>query len=140
MTIGHTRGRASQWRRVAGAAALALIVGVAGGGGANEAAAAEPLQRLAGAGPWPAVSSLIGYGERLWFLNAVLFTNHNSADVYSYDPVTGNTRYEAHLFSQGRRPAGGPERPAVLALRGTRRAPPRAGPSSWSPMVRVGSG
>ena len=77
-------------------------------GGANEAAAAEPLQRLAGAGPWPAVSSLIGYGERLWFLNAVLFTNHNSAGVYSYDPVTGNTRYEAHLFSQG---AG---QPAVL--------------------------
>ncbi len=43
---------------------------------------------------------LIGYGERLWFSNSVLFTNYNSADVYSYDPATGGVRYEAHLFTQ----------------------------------------
>ena len=28
------------------------------------------------------------------------FRNHNSADLYSYDPVSGDTRYERHLFSQ----------------------------------------
>ncbi len=61
---------------------------------------AEELVVLARPGPWTAVSGLVGYGERLWFVNAELFVNHNSADVYSYDPRTGRARYEAHLFSQ----------------------------------------
>ena len=63
----------------------------------------EPAQRLvplAQPGPWSGVSGLIGYGERLWFVNSVKFVDHNSADVYSYDPRRGTTRYEAHLFSQ----------------------------------------
>ena len=59
-----------------------------------------PLVRLAEIGPWPAVSAMIGYRGRLWFVNSVKYRNHNSADLYSYDPATGKTRYEAHLFSQ----------------------------------------
>ena len=51
-------------------------------------------------GPWPGISGLIGFGERLWLVNSVKFVNHNSADVYSYDPGTGTARYEQHLFSQ----------------------------------------
>ncbi len=67
----------------------------------SAAGAAEPLTLLARPGPWSAVSGLIGYGGRLWFVNSVLFVNHNSADIYSYDPATGAVRNEAHLFSQG---------------------------------------
>lgn len=83
--------------RAASALAVALAIALVV---AAQATASEPLQRLARSGPWPATSSLISYGERLWFLNGVLFVNHNSADVYSYDPTTGTTRYETHLFSQ----------------------------------------
>ena len=84
-----------------GAAALrviALALAVLAGAPAE---AADRLVLLAQPGPWSAVYGLIGYRGRLWFANAVLFVNHNSADLYSYDPRTGATRYEAHLFSQG---------------------------------------
>ena len=60
----------------------------------------EPLKRLVQGLPWPGVSSLIGYRGRLWFANSVKFVNHNSADLYSFDPVSGKARYEKHLFSQ----------------------------------------
>lgn len=49
---------------------------------------------------WPHVSSLIAYGGRLWFVNSLKYVNHNSADVWSYDPATGRSRYERHLLSQ----------------------------------------
>ncbi len=55
---------------------------------------------LARIGPWPVVSHLVGYRDRLWFANSVKGVNHNSADVYSYDPASGEVRYERHLFSQ----------------------------------------
>lgn len=58
------------------------------------------LLPLARPGPWSGVSGLIGYGGRLWFVNSVKFVDHNSADVWSYDPRTGAARYERHLFSQ----------------------------------------
>jgi len=61
---------------------------------------AEPLVVLAQPGPWSAISGLIGYGSRLWFVNSTKFVDHNSADVYSYDPALGQARYERHLFSQ----------------------------------------
>jgi len=48
---------------------------------------------------WPDVSSLIGYDGRLWFVNSRKYVNHNSADVWSYDPATGEARYERHLLS-----------------------------------------
>ncbi len=70
-------------------------------------AAQEPVQEsgqelavVARVGPWPIASKLIGYRGRLWCVNSVLGRNHNSADVYSYDPVSRSTRYERHLFSQ----------------------------------------
>ncbi len=55
---------------------------------------------LAEIGPWPAVSRLIGFEDRLWFANSVKGRNHNSADLYSYGPEEGDLRYERHLFSQ----------------------------------------
>lgn len=64
------------------------------------AAEAPLMVRLAEIGPWSGISSLIGYRGRLWFVNSVKYVNHNSADLYSYDPRTGNHRYETHLFSQ----------------------------------------
>lgn len=67
---------------------------------ASGSARAEPLVRLVHGLPWSGVSSLIGYRGRLWFANSVKFVNHNSADLYSFDPRTGNVRYEKHLFSQ----------------------------------------
>ena len=59
-----------------------------------------PLVVVSRPGVWEGISQLIGYRDRLWFVNSVKFRNHNSADLYSYDPKTGDTRYERHLFSQ----------------------------------------
>ena len=64
------------------------------------ALAADRLVPLARIGPWPAISNVIGYDGRIWFVNSVKFEDHNSADVYSLDPKTGWLRYERHLFSQ----------------------------------------
>ena len=58
------------------------------------------LELIVEPGPWSGVSALVGFGDRVWFANSVKFVNHNSADVYSYDPYTGWTHYESHLFSQ----------------------------------------
>ena len=46
------------------------------------------------------MSALIPYRGKLWFANSVKFVNHNSADLYSFDPTNGRTRYEKYLFSQ----------------------------------------
>jgi hypothetical protein len=62
--------------------------------------AQEALPILARVGPWPVASRLIGYQDRLWLANSVKGVNHNSADLYSYDPDGGALRYERHLFSQ----------------------------------------
>ncbi len=76
-------------------AALALLLAFP-----PPASATEALVPLVQPGPWSAVSGLIGYGGRLWFVNSVKFVNHNSADVYSYDPIDGAVCYQRHLFSQ----------------------------------------
>lgn len=67
---------------------------------AGTAKAAEQLNILANVGPWPVVDHLIGYRGKLWFSNAVKGKNHNSADIWSYDPDTGKLRYERYLHSQ----------------------------------------
>ncbi|MCP5082686.1 MAG: hypothetical protein GY948_13445 [Alphaproteobacteria bacterium] len=67
--------------------------------------AAEQLKVLAHVGPWPVIDRLIAYRGRLWFSNSVKGQNHNSADIWSYDPASGNVRYERYLHSQD---AGGP--------------------------------
>ncbi len=51
-------------------------------------------------GPWPVASRLIGYRDRIWFVNSVKGVNHNSADLYSVSIHGGPPRYEGHLFSQ----------------------------------------
>ena len=63
-------------------------------------AAAEELPVRARIGPWPTLSKPVAFDGRLWVVNSVLGVNHNSADLYSFDPATGTTRYERHLFSQ----------------------------------------
>ena len=75
--------------------ALALLVLLSGDAHRN-----DRLLPLARPGPWSGVSELIGYAGRIWFVNSVKFLDHNSADVYSYDPLSGQTQYERHLFSQ----------------------------------------
>ena len=88
--------RASRFRRIAAAFAIAWVC-VAGAGSPR---ADAPLVPLVVGLPWAGVSGLIGYDGRLWFVNSVKFVNHNSADVYSFDPRSGTHRYERHLFSQ----------------------------------------
>ncbi|MEX2224006.1 MAG: SUMF1/EgtB/PvdO family nonheme iron enzyme [Candidatus Rokuibacteriota bacterium] len=81
--------------------AAGLVLFVAGDVGLAPAVGdVAPLVPLARPGPWPGVSGLVGFGGRLWLVNSVKFADHNSADVYSYDPATGRTRYERHLMSQ----------------------------------------
>lgn len=80
----------------------AVVVGVLLWFGAVSGAAANggglvPLVRDL---PWDHVSGLIAYDGRMWFVNSRKFVNHNSADIYSYDPDSGRARYERHLFSQ----------------------------------------
>jgi hypothetical protein len=58
------------------------------------------LVPLAQPGPWSGIAHFIGYGDRLWFVNSVTGGDYNTADLYSYDPANGTTRYEGHLFSQ----------------------------------------
>ncbi len=60
----------------------------------------EALPVLARVGPWPVASEPIVFRGRVWLANSVKGRNHNSADLYSYDPATGALRYERHLFSQ----------------------------------------
>ena len=63
-------------------------------------ARADTLKALAHIGPWPVASQLIGYQNRLWFATSVKGVNHNSADLWSLDTATGDSRYERYLFSQ----------------------------------------
>ena len=63
-------------------------------------ASADRLVPLAQGLHWPHVSSLVGYAGKLWFANSRKYVNHNSADIWSYDPATGKARYERHLMSQ----------------------------------------
>lgn len=83
-------------RKTAFVAALFLCLGAP-----NRAVAmADTLVPLVEGLHWPHVSSLIGYAGRVWFVNSRKYLNHNSADIWSYDPATGKARYERHLFSQ----------------------------------------
>ncbi|NKB55581.1 MAG: hypothetical protein GKS00_04515 [Alphaproteobacteria bacterium] len=78
---------------------LAALLTVSGA--AISQALAEPILEVrARIGPWPVISRLIGYRGRIWFANSVKGRNHNSADLWSLDPVTGKVRYERHLYSQ----------------------------------------
>lgn len=65
-----------------------------------EAENPRSLDILAEVGPWPVASRLVGYRGRLWFAGSVKGVNHNSADIWSLDPASGDLRYERALFSQ----------------------------------------
>lgn len=56
--------------------------------------------RIAEPGPWPAVTRLIAFDGRIWFANSNPYENFNAADVYSFDPASGQARYERGLTSQ----------------------------------------
>lgn len=62
--------------------------------------AAEQLSVLARPGPWPVADQLIAYGNKIWFSSAVKGVNHNSADVWSFDPSNKALQFERYLFSQ----------------------------------------
>ena len=92
----------SDYRSIASAAIVAALVAIylVCGSSTQAKAQTERLDRLVHGPPWQGVSSLIEFRGRLWFANSVKFVNHNSADLYSFDPVSGQARYEKHLFSQ----------------------------------------
>lgn len=65
--------------------------------------ASEPVPELSiltRTGPWPVISQMALFRDRLWFANSVKGIDHNSAEIYSYDPVSGETHHERHLWSQ----------------------------------------
>ncbi|HIC81257.1 MAG TPA: hypothetical protein EYP07_09875 [Kiloniellaceae bacterium] len=64
------------------------------------AAEIETVAPAGEVGPWPVVSQIIGYRDRIWFANSVKGVNHNAADLYTFDPATGALRFERALFSQ----------------------------------------
>ncbi len=63
-------------------------------------ARAQELSVLARVGPWPVADQLVAYRGRIWFSTSVKGVDHNSADIWSFDPATGATRFERFLFSQ----------------------------------------
>lgn len=64
------------------------------------AASSGELTVLARPGPWPVVDRLISYQGRIWFSVSVKGANHNSADIWSFDPAGDGLRFERYLFSQ----------------------------------------
>ncbi len=66
----------------------------------GQASTIDSLDVLARAHTWPTLSAGVFYRNRLWVVNSVKGRNHNSADIYSYDPTSKAFRYERHLFSQ----------------------------------------
>lgn len=81
-------------------AGLVLASGLSGPTAAAAENAPRELSLLAQVDPWPVVSQMALFRGRLWFTNSVKGVDHNSAEIYSFDPVTNATRYERHLWSQ----------------------------------------
>jgi hypothetical protein len=61
---------------------------------------AAELGVLARPGPWPVADRLIAYQGRIWFSTAVKGVDHNSADIWSFDPTSQESQFERYLFSQ----------------------------------------
>lgn len=81
---------------------LLILPGTVAGSEARRVVSAPPeaLAIVARTSPWPVNSAPIGYRGAIWFTNSVKGVNHNAADIWRYDPVTGQSRYERGLFSQ----------------------------------------
>ena len=84
-------------RLVPGLLIAAALMGVRAAAHDADTRALDIVVRV---GPWPAVTRLVAYDGRLWFVNSVKGRDHNSADVYSLDPTDGSFRYERGLWSQ----------------------------------------
>lgn len=61
---------------------------------------AAELQVLARPGHWPVADRLIVHRGKIWFSTAVKGVDHNSADIWSFDPATQKLHFERYLFSQ----------------------------------------
>lgn len=61
---------------------------------------AGELAVLARPGPWPVADRLIAYRGKVWFSTAVKGVDHNSADIWSFDPAAQDLRFKRYLFSQ----------------------------------------
>lgn len=64
---------------------------------ANELSAPARVTTLT---PWPAITQLINYQNKLWFVHSDPYQDTNAANIYSFDPQTGLTQFERSLFSQ----------------------------------------
>lgn len=82
------------------AAILILITGTSPLWAQSDPEPVPDLSILTRTGPWPVISQMTLFRDRLWFANSVKGVDHNSAEIYSYHPATGETRYERHLWSQ----------------------------------------
>lgn len=77
-----------------------LLAAVSQSSGQSSSESVPELPVLTQTGPWPVISQMAFFRDQLWFTNSVKGVDHNSAEIYSYDPVTEKTRYERHLWSQ----------------------------------------
>ncbi len=81
-------------------AAAILMTGSSTASGQSIRSSVPELPVLTQTGPWPVISQMAFFRDRLWFTNSVKGVDHNSAEIYSYNPATQETRYERHLWSQ----------------------------------------
>ncbi|MEM9107741.1 MAG: hypothetical protein AAGC96_19035 [Pseudomonadota bacterium] len=79
---------------------LYLVACLAFAGVLLSGARAAELAVLAQPGPWPVADHLIAYRGQIWFSTAVKGVDHNSADVWRFDPETQTASFERYLFSQ----------------------------------------
>lgn len=79
---------------------LHFIAGLALASLAYTGAHAAELAVLARPGPWPVADHLIAYRGQIWFSTAVKGVDHNSADVWRFDPATQAAFHDRYLFSQ----------------------------------------
>lgn len=79
---------------------IACLFMLAAAGLSGNSAKASELSVLARPGPWPVADRLIAYQGRIWFSASVKGVNHNSADIWSFDPARAELTFERYLFSQ----------------------------------------
>lgn len=79
---------------------IACLFMLAAAGLSGYSANASELSVLARPGPWPVADRLIAYHGRIWFSASVKGVNHNSADIWSFDPARAEVTFERYLFSQ----------------------------------------
>ena len=66
---------------------------------ANSAELLPPV-KVATITPWPAITRLVNYQNKIWFVHSNPYKDTNIANITSYDPQADATRFERSLFSQ----------------------------------------